>query len=309
MKRVLTGLALAVAGLLAIAPGALATGTLDQQQTNASLTTLTWSIPPVAGSRMDLRQSFVAGKTGTLDTVSVDGNDFGASVALDVYDSSGGLDHQTINLTGSGWTQVALATPPAVTSGEQLYLILTPSNEINWYGTCDDLYASGQAFVYDPNARTVETIPQYGISTGNSIGYCTLDFAFQTYVTVPPVATPTPKPTPVPTPVPTKPPAAAPTVAPTVVPAVSAGPTAGASTDASPASSGMPGDVALASPASSVLDLAAGPSDSPPPASSLGSPAGDSGGSGPPIVPILIVLVLLALGGGASYLWWRRRQA
>lgn len=301
MKRVVTGLALAAFGLMAVAPGALALGTLDQQQTNASQTYLTWSIPPVAGTRMDLRQTFVTGKAGKLDTVAVYGDDFGSSVTLALDGSGGVLDQQTINMTGSGWTQVTLATPPTVTSGESLQLSLTPSNEINWYGTCDNLYANGQALVFDPNTRTVETIPEYGTSTG-SIGYCMLDFAFQTYVTPPP--TPTPVPTPKPTPVPTK----APTASPTTAPTATTGSTASAALSATLASGGTPGAVALASSVSAAAAMTAGPSEALLPVSSPDSPTGSSGGSGLPILPILILVVLLVGLGGAGYRWLRSRR-
>jgi hypothetical protein len=237
---------------------------------------------------MDLRQTFVVGRAGTLDTVSVYGDDFGAAVTLQVISAGGIADKQTVSMTGSHWTQVTLTTPPKVTSGEVMTLALTPSGMINWYGTCDNLYASGQALVYDPSARVVESIPAYGISTGNSIGYCTLDFAFQTYVTTAIVATPAPTPklaTPAPTP-------AKPAATSSLVAAAAPSGTAATPSDTTGASNtaAAPSDTAAPT---------ADSAPSQPSAAPVGSASGDSGGS---IGIILIVLVtLLAVAAGA---WW-----
>jgi hypothetical protein len=287
MSRILA--AVAAVGLLALtAAPALAVGTLDQSQTNGSVTSLTWSLPPVAGTRMDLRQTFTVGKTGTLDTISVFGDDFGAAVTLQLDSSGGILDKQTVNMTGSHWTQVTLATPPKVTSGEFLTLALTPSSTINWYGTCDNLYLKGQAYVFDPTARTVETIYQYGLSTGNALGYCTLDFAFQTDVTTPKVATPVPT---------AKPATPAPSVArpaATVSAAVSSAPT---DTPAASPTAAVPSDAA------GVMLAAAGETATSSPAEQPGAPSGSvSGGGGDATGLIVIAVVALAAAGGAA--WW-----
>jgi hypothetical protein len=289
MRRSL-GAAASVLAVLALTAGnVLALGTLDQQQTNGSVTTLTWSLPAVAGTRMDLRQTIKVGKTGKLDTVAVDGDDLGHSVTLSIGDSGGILDKQTISMAG-GWTQVALATPPKVTNGETLIIELTPSNKINWYGTCDDLYSGGAAYVYDPVARTVESIPAYGISTGNSIGYCTLDFAFKTYVTTAAVATPkataTPKAVATPTP---------------VAVATATGPqTASSPTDQSPGSPSPSTNPSL------------GPSSGPTATARATDAAVPSGGSGnsPPLVLLAALgIAALVVAGGVLFMLMRRRRA
>jgi len=269
MRAVVAALA-----VLALTYGsALGLGTLDQRQTDGSITTLTWSIAPVAGSHMDLRQTFTVGRTGKLDTVAVDGDDFGHSVTLSVAGSGGVLDKQTLSLSG-GWAQVSLTTPPPVTKGEFLTIVLTPSSEINWYGSCDNLYSGGQAYVSDPQTRTVETIPEYGISTGNSIGYCTLDFAFKTYVTTPAVATPTAHPK-----------ATAP------APANAATPTATASASPAPSASGpeSTGPVPVQSAGATPTPVSTATTGG-------GGATGGSGGSGdPPSSPLIVAAAVVAL--------------
>jgi hypothetical protein len=292
MRRSLGAAASVLAVLALTASNVLALGSLDQQQTNGSVTSLTWSLPAGAGSRMDLRQTLKVGKTGKLDAVAVDGDDLGHSVTLAIGDNGGILDKQTISLAG-GWTQVSLATPPKVTSGETLIIELTPSNEINWYGTCDNLYSGGAAYVFDPVARTVESIPAYGVSTGNSLGYCTLDFAFKTYVTVAAVATPKPTATPKAAATPNS---AAASASPTPHPEVSAQATPSIADAAASAS---------AAASANVLGATSGASPGSYPAAST---SGGSGSSSLPIVPIGLVALIVAAGGLIFLLTKRRRS-
>jgi hypothetical protein len=292
MRRSLGALASVLAVLALTAGNVLAVGGLDQQQTNGSVTSLTWSLPAVAGSRMDLRQTLKVGKTGKLDTVAVDGDDLGHSVTLSIGDNGGILDKQTISMAG-GWTQVSLATPPKVTSGETLIIELTPTQKINWYGTCDNLYSGGSAYVFDPVARTVESIPAYGVSTGSSLGYCTLDFAFKTYVTAAAGATPKPTPTPK---------AAATPAAAIATPT----PSAGVAAQATPSIAAAV-ESASAGATSNVLGASSAASPGSDPAAST---SGGSGGAGSSSLPIAVVglLALIVAGGGLLFLLLKRRR-
>ena len=289
--------AIALACLVTMSAGpVLAVGPLDQSQTNASVTTLTWLIAPVAGSKMDLRQSFVVGRAGTLDGFDLYGDSFGASVTLEFITSGGVADQQSIVMGSSGWTTVGLTSPFKVTAGEAVTVGVFASGKINWYGTCDNLYANGQAQVFDPVSRTVYTIPQYGITTGNSIGYCTQDFAFETYVTPSATLPPPALKTPTPAPVAASAAAAAPSVTADAGSAAPSGPATPAATDTAEAT-----DVAAAS-----TPQAAQPS---PPGPAALSGSGGSGDGGVPMLLIgLGIVALAALGAGLYWIAGKRRK-
>jgi hypothetical protein len=209
----------AVAGLAVFsAGGALAAGTLDQQQTNTS-----WSDPDYTFG-VPIAQTFTAGLTGRLDTISVNGatEDVPAAAQarpaalgttlVEITATAGGLpvlpvlSSQVVTLS-DGWTNITLATPVDVVAGTQYAIVLTAEWLNEWRGTCSNLYGGGQALAFlgslNAAARpaafgdlqgTWMTIPDWVEELGfaNLFEYCALDFAFRTYVTVPGQSTPPP---------------------------------------------------------------------------------------------------------------------
>ncbi len=226
----LPALAAAVLGLLAMSSGtALALGTLDQHQTNTSGYTIDW-LPPDK-----LAQTFVAGMSGRLDTVQISADAFGAKVTVQLFTTSGHLPaaplaSQILTLNDTGWTQVHFTTPASVVKGRQYAIVVTPSKEVGWRGACTNVYAGGQALVRE--GSTWYTVPGWAVAFGGTASsYCALDYAFTTYVTLPPApaATPTALLTASPTPTPAATPSAAPSSS--AAPVAASGSTSGGSTD------------------------------------------------------------------------------
>jgi hypothetical protein len=198
------------------AGGALAAGTLDQQQTNTS-----WaSSEYVFGG--PIAQTFTAGLTGQLDTISVNGASEDVTNAaqarpavlgttlVQIAATSGGmpvapiLASEVVTLA-DGWNTIALSSPVDVVAGTQYAIVLAPQYLNQWRGTCSNLYGGGQALAFygglvgTPPLSFVDlegtwmTIPDWvnEIGFANLFDYCVLDFAFRTYVTNP-NATPPP---------------------------------------------------------------------------------------------------------------------
>jgi hypothetical protein len=194
----------ALAAMLALTTGSvLATGTLDQAQTS-TIATKEW------GSGFPLAQTFTAGATGVLDTVSV--NMFIPAVlnvqpaaagdfTVEIWATTSGLPSgasalaTSTALTGGGWVDAAFTSPTSVVSGTMYAIKLVhPTGVIDWTGDCQtDNYVPGQALVFDVSWQTV---PAWGIANDTGAA-CMLDFAFRTFVT--PNATPAPSSTPAPT--------------------------------------------------------------------------------------------------------------
>jgi hypothetical protein len=195
MKRRIPVLAAAVACLLALTSGgALATGTLDQHQTNTSGYTIDW-IPGV-----QLAQTFTAWISGRLDSVDLHGTGNGHSVTIEIEPATGQptgtvLDKQTVNLNPTGWTHIVLKSVVNVAAGSHYAIVISQFTDVGWNGDCSNAYSGGQALVFDTS--TWYSVP--GWATANSaplVSYCAQDYAFRTYVTKKPAATPTPVPTP-----------------------------------------------------------------------------------------------------------------
>lgn len=207
MRRRIGAAAAALAVALAVPAAAQAiviVGTLDQQQT----------IQTDSKYWLDayyLAQTFTAGTTGTLNTVTLNlglppnvpaVGDF----SVEIHATSSGLPTgsalatQVMTIGGGGLYVVVFTTPTSVIAGTQYAAVLVPAagTLLDWLGNCQtDAYAGGQALVYDvtndPNWRTV---PFWG-SANDTGAACQLDFAFATYVTAaqvtpPPNATPPP---------------------------------------------------------------------------------------------------------------------
>ena len=180
--------ALALLLMLAMAQPAAALGTLDQSQTDLSggVGSTTFDVP-----RPPMGQTFTAGLTGLLDTVSLY-----PQVALDGWviqirsvrpsgrPSESVLASQTmVSSTPNTWVQIAFTAPAAVTAGTQYALVAVPPTSDGYAFSSDfddgvDVYAGGTAVV----------IKRDGVGWAK----LNLDLAFETYVTVPtPTATPT----------------------------------------------------------------------------------------------------------------------
>jgi hypothetical protein len=282
MKRRIPALALAVAGLLAVtASGALATGTLDQHQTVTSGYTIDW----IKG--VELAQTFTAGLTGRLDSIDIHGTGNGHSVTIEIQPATGQpsgtvLDKQTVNLTASAWTHIVLKSTVNVTAGAHYAIVFSAFTDVGWNGACSNAYGGGQALVLDTG--TWYSVPGWATAFFPSAlaSYCAQDYAFRTYVTKKPAATPHPTATPTP---------AAPTTAPAASPAAVASASASAG--------------ASASPSSEVLGATAAASSGPGGAASTAS-----GGSSDTTTPMLIgggVLALLAIGL-LGFMFGRRRN-
>jgi hypothetical protein len=227
---------IALAAALAVTAGsALAApipGTLDQQQTDASV-----------GFWMNMNvyraQTFTAGATGTLSAVTIQTQVTQPNVAapaaqlnvaapaaagdylIEIWATSGGvpsgasaLASETVVGDTGGLVVVAFSSPPSVVAGTQyaIRLVVEAGGEINWLGDCQsNPYAGGQALVFDvTGAATWQTVADW--ATANDSLDCALDFAFATYVTAaqatpqptasvtpPPTSTPSPQVTPPPT--------------------------------------------------------------------------------------------------------------
>ncbi len=234
MKSLIRILVLAVSAacLVALSSGAaLALGMPDQHQTNTSGYVIDW-LPPDK-----LAQTFTAGLSGRLDTVDVNADAFGAKVTVQLFSTSGHLPSaplasQILMLNDTGWTSVHFTTPAAVVKGKQYAIVIAPSTEVGWRGDCVNAYPGGQALVRE--GSTWYTVPGWATAFGGTLSsYCALDYAFRTYVTLPPatptlVATPSPVSTPAATPSPAQTVQAA-TSAPTSAPPApgAAGPSGG----------------------------------------------------------------------------------
>jgi len=294
LKLRIPSLALAVVGLLALTSGnALATGTLDQQQTITTDYAIHWN-----ETGMAFMQGFKAGLAGNLDTIEVNANGFGHPVDFMVQGATI-LDEQTVTLNDGGWTTIHLNTPGAVLATATYYLVLTPSTgEMQWNGACSAAYSGGISSIYIPAYKNqYVTIPTYGATHGG-VGYCEQAFAFKTYVTTASVPTATP--------------VTAPTKAPTKAPAAAASaPSAGSSPSASAATTDTAADTASIDPSPASSDIAA---IAPAPSTAAATPApaassGGSSGSGS-MLPILLlaVVVVVGLAGGGAWFATKRRQ-
>jgi hypothetical protein len=171
------GLALAVT---APASAGSPLGTLDQQQTD--------HVGSIEFGQSDgvvrpVGQTFTAGLSGALDTVALYpvGNSL-SGAELQIRSVSGGLPTSTIlaseTVTSSAtdaWVQTTFAAPATVVATTQYAIVLVPpdSNAIVALGFAADVYASGRLVVTD-------------FPTGLVWGGFDSDYAFQTYVTVPP---------------------------------------------------------------------------------------------------------------------------
>jgi hypothetical protein len=251
----------AVACLLLLLPGdVLAVGTYDQRQTGTSGYTIDW-IPGV-----ELAQTFTAGITGKLDTIAINANGSGASVTIEIESAvavptGAVLDKQSQRLNDTGWTQIALKTPPNVVAGGHYAIVITKFTDVGWNGVCSNAYSGGGALVFDTSAWY--TVPGWAAANGGTpSSYCAQDYAFKTYVTKKAVAPP-----------PTAKPTVAPTAAPTAIPAAT--PVAPASAAASASASAAPTDAVLGATGAPVASQAAG------------SPGSGSSGSSDMTLPIV----------------------
>ena len=329
MRYRIIGLAAAIACLLATSSSVLAADTLDQQQTDTSGYAVHWSI---AG--LELAQTFKPGQTGTIDRIDINAMGFGHTVDFDLQGGSV-LDEQTVTLNDSGWTTIHLATPASVLKGAYYYMIITPSTgELQWNGTCSDLYPGGNAQILDPTYKNQwYTVTDYA-TANHLLGVCEQDYAFKTYMvsTAKPTPTPTKKPTPsptkapapspTPTPTPTKKPVTSPGSNPTATPASSAAAIPSAAASAGKSSSPSPTAAVSAAPSAGtatptpaptatpvvMVDAASGtPGSSPTANAAADSTAGGSGGSPLPIVVGGIAVLGVLIGG--AYAVTRRGRA
>jgi hypothetical protein len=170
-------------------------GTLDQQQTSTANSK--WFPDSDV-----LAQTFTAGATGTLNTVTFNlgtlpnvavpaaAGDF----AVQIWPTSsnaptGGspLASEAVTYGGGGLYAITFTTPASVASGTLYAIELVPQTGtiLDWLGQCQtDNYASGQALVFDTaNDPQWRSVIYWG--NVNDADACQLDFAFATYVTAP----------------------------------------------------------------------------------------------------------------------------
>jgi hypothetical protein len=215
-------LAAAVATMLALTAGsALAMGTLDQDQTAFG------SVYVQNGSEA-LGQTFVAGISGTLDTVQVY-TSWVPQIQLPVQPSLGGMTIQITTTSGSpalptgtvlatqvlgpsdilngDWSTATFTTPTTVVAGTAYAIVIVPTLPAEWDGHCGSVnYGPGRGYVLDGSSWV--TVGAFATAHSLNAGtYCQTEFAFKTYVTAPaPTASPTLAPTVAPTVAPTPPP-------------------------------------------------------------------------------------------------------
>lgn len=194
MRRIGTILAtLAVA--LAVPASTLAAGTLDQEQANHSSSGGWYDGSPL----WQIAQTFTAGATGTIDSVSiyagvevVGGAQVGPAVAgdlsVEIWATSGNvpvspaLAQRTVTPAWpAGWFDVSFASPASVVSGTQYAIVLVTdagATRMQWPGNCAaDAYAGGEA-LWRHGGSTWALVHDSGNAT-----VCQYDFAFRTYVT------------------------------------------------------------------------------------------------------------------------------
>jgi hypothetical protein len=180
----------AVAGATLIFSSAVAAlGTLDQSQTVGNGNVVTIAGPPAAHG-----QTFTAGLTGLLDTVSLNPAQDLIGYTIEIRDTAGGLPGATVlasqTVTASTSTgaliQIPFTTPASVTAGTQYAIVAQQpvgSTQIS-FNAGQGLYAAGDLVIDD--------------GTGFAVVFPGWDLAFETYVTG--VAPPTPTPSPTATP-------------------------------------------------------------------------------------------------------------
>ena len=241
-----------------------------------------------------LAQTFTVGKTGLLSAVDLylqsrlagGGN---PTIWIKAIDAAG-YPTGAILATGSvpvshvaGWVAFPIATPLSVTSGLKLAVVFNILGDLKAWGSKNSKdYLRGHALQMQGSSWVFMISPEPS------------DFAFKTYVVLPPTPTPTPTPTPKVTPTPV---AAASSSA--SAPATSESPSASAS-PVSTASSGASASAASASPAASETAGALT-------ASSTSTGTSGSGGSALLIIGAIIIVLALA-GGGLWFLLMRRRK-
>jgi hypothetical protein len=160
-----------LAGLLLPAP-TLAIGTLDQSQTNVT-GHCAWSETYPAG------QIFVAGQTGSLDTISLfPWEDLSTrGITIEIHAVSGGAPSTL--LASQAWTtstngvfvDLTFTTPAQVTSGTAYAIVAVPAGSgfLNFGCSTNNDYAAG--------------IEVYYIGGVGWDGSSVVDWAFRTYVT------------------------------------------------------------------------------------------------------------------------------
>jgi hypothetical protein len=218
-----------------------------------------------------LAQTFTVGKTGLLSAVDLylqsrlagGGN---PTIWIKAIDAAG-YPTGAILATGSvpvshvaGWVAFPIATPLSVTSGLKLAVVFNILGDLKAWGSKNSKdYLRGHALQMQGSSWVFMISPEPS------------DFAFKTYVVLPPTPTPTPTPTP--------------KVTPTPVAAASSSASAPATSD-SPAASETAGALT---------------------ASSTSTGTSGSGGSALLIIGAIIIVLALA-GGGLWFLLMRRRK-
>jgi hypothetical protein len=170
--------------LLGLMPGSAlaASGVLDQSNTGTGLG---------LGAHFMTAQTFTAGITGSLSEVDLYmTGDAAHAISVTIQATTAGLANGTVLATSGsgtptavsgGWIAFPFSAPYSETAGTMYAIVFTTSTFNSAWGS-GNTYASGQALAY-PGSAWVPTS-----------GGMPLDFAFRTYVTVPP-ANGTPPPT------------------------------------------------------------------------------------------------------------------
>jgi hypothetical protein len=285
--RVLCAVATVVCLLFSSAGGAFAAVTLDAQQTDTSGNVDTWQY-----TNLRLLQNFKAMTDGQLTSVAVDANSYGQQVEFEVLGLT--TDDQFVS-SMSGWTTINLTSPIHVLPGATYRIMMSVPNKFQWLGECGSVYSGGEADVLYQNVDT--SVPAFGVAHSGGLGtlgqYCTLAFAFKTWVTTPDAATPVPTPKPAPT-AGSKAAATA-----TLAASASAGPSADSSTSITPASTD--------SPSATDTSSAAANQSTPAPSVAPAAPVGSSSGASSILLLLAVIVGLAVVGGGGAWLYLRRR--